>query len=157
MLLAAMSVDPGQRGIDDGPVRLQSTSTAVEGEIVKSLKLNVAVAECVSVPLVPVTVTVNVPAVVDLQDRVAVCGDVSSVTLAGVNEQTRGAGAVVVSATVPANPLRPVTVTVDDAVVVPSAGATPGADALIVKSTTWNRIDPVEWLSVPETPVTVAV
>jgi hypothetical protein len=40
-----MSVDPGQRGIDDGPVRLQSTSTAVEGEIVKSLKLNVAVAE----------------------------------------------------------------------------------------------------------------
>ena len=99
-------------------------------------------------------VTLNVPAVVDLQDRVAVP---EPVTLVGVTEQTSDAGAVVVSATVPENPLRPATVIVEDAVVVPSAGAAPGADALIVKSTTWNRIDPVEWLSVPETPVTVAV
>ena len=96
----------------------------------------------------------NVPAVLDLQDRVAVP---DPVTLEGDSEQTSGAGAVTVSATVPEKPLRPVTVIVEDAVVVPSAGAAAGADALIVKSTTWNKIDPVEWLSVPETPVTVAV
>jgi len=54
-------------------------------------------------------------------------------------------------------PLRPVTVTVEDAIVVPSAGAAAGAEALIVKSTTWNVIGPVEWLRVPETPVTVTV
>jgi len=146
-LLADMGVVHAAPGV-------QLTVTAEEGEIVKSLKLNDTVAECDSVPLVPVTVTLNAPAVVDLQDRVAVP---EPVTLEGVAEQTSGAGAVVVSATVPENPLRPVTVIVEDAVVAPSAGAAAGALALIVKSIMWNRIDPVEWLSVPETPVTVAV
>jgi hypothetical protein len=46
MLLAAMGVDCGQSGIEEGPVRLQLTVTdgGGGGDIVKSLKLNVAVA-----------------------------------------------------------------------------------------------------------------
>ena len=102
-------------------------------------------------------VTVNVPAMVDLHDRVAVCGDGGNVKLAGITEQTSGTGAVAVSITVPVNPLRPVTVMVEDAVVVPSAGAVPGAEALIVKSTTWNKIADVVWVRVPLVPVTVTV
>ena len=43
-LLAAIGVDAGQSAIEEGPVRLQLTVTGVLGEIVKSLKLNVAVA-----------------------------------------------------------------------------------------------------------------
>lgn len=123
---------------------VQLIVTGVAGEMLKSLKLNVAIAECDSVPLVPVTVTEKVPAAVDLHDSVAVCGEGGSVTLPGVTVQTSGVGAVVVSATVPVKPLRPVTVTVEDAIVVPSAGAAAGAEALIVKSTTWKRMLLVE-------------
>ena len=101
--------------------------------------------------------TLNAPADVDLHDTVEVCGDGGSVTLEGVTEQTSGAGAAAESVTAPANPLRPVTVTVEDAVVVPSAGAAAGADALIVKSTTWNRIAEVVWVRPPLVPVTVTV
>ena len=136
---------------------VQLTVTAAEGEIVKSLKLNVAVAEWLRLPLVAVIATLNVPADVDLHDTVEVCGDGGSVTLEGVTEQTSGAGAAAESVTAPANPLRPVTVTVEDAVVVPSAGAAAGADALIVKSTTWNRIAEVVWVRPPLVPVTVTV
>jgi hypothetical protein len=48
-------------------------------------------------------------------------------------------------------------VTVEVASVLPSAGAAAGEVAVIVKSTTWNRMDPVEWLSVPLTPVTTTL
>jgi hypothetical protein len=132
---------------------LQLTVTVVAGEIEKSLKLNVAVAEWDSVPLMPVTVTVNVPAVVEVQDSVAVP---ELVRLVGDTEQV-GPVALVESATVPVNPLTAVTVTVEVAVVVPSAGAAAGVDALIVKLVTWNAIAPVEWLSVPLTPVTTTL
>jgi len=147
MLLRAMVVVHVAPGV-------QLIVTGVDGEMLKSLKLNVAIAEWDSVPLVPVTVTVKAPAVLELHDTVAVP---EPDTLLGDTAQTSAVGAVVVRLTVPVNPLTLVTVTVEAAFVVPSAGAAPGADALIVKSTTWNRIDPVEWLNVPEAPVTVAV
>ena len=103
-------------------------------------------------------VTVKVPAVVDLQESIEVCGDGGNVRLGGVNEQVGPVGEDDdVSATVPVNPLTPVTVMVELAAVLPSAGAAAGADALIVKSTKWNMIGLVEWLSVPLTPVTVTV
>lgn len=87
-----------------------------------------------------------------------VCGDGGSVRLAELKEQTGPDGDDdEASATVPASPLSPVTVIVEVAAVLPSAGAAAGADAAIVKSTTWKRIAPVEWLSVPLTPVTVTV
>jgi hypothetical protein len=157
MLLAAIGVDCGQRGIDDGPVRLQGTCTGVDGEIVKSLKLKDTVAECESVLLVPVIVTLNVPAPVEVHDSVAVCGEKPKNMLFGDTLQVRGAPNVGARRTFPLNPLSAVTVTVDVAAVVPSAGAAPGADALIAKSTTWKRMDPVEWLSVPLTPVTTTL
>jgi hypothetical protein len=140
--------------MEDGEVRLQLTVTGVEGEIAKSLKLNVAIAEWDNVPLMPVTVTVNVPAVLELQDSVAVP---ELARLVGATAQVSPAGALVVSATVPVNPFTAVTVTVEAALVVPSAGAAAGAEALIVKSVTWKVTGPVEWFSVPETPVTVTV
>ena len=155
-LLAAIGVDCGQRGVDDGPVRLQFTVTGVEGEIAKSLKLNVAEVEWVSVPLLPVIGTVNVPAVVELHVSEPVCGDVPKVTLAVIVHVSPD-GTVAASATVPVNPLRPVTVIVEDAVVVPSAGTEAGDVALIVKSTTWNVIMLVVWLRVPSVPVTATV
>ena len=106
----------------------------------------------------PVIVTVNVPAVVDVQESAALAGDGGSVRLDDVNEHTGPVGEdEEVSATVPVNPLTPLTVIVELAAVLPSAGAAPGADALIVKSTKWNMIALVEWLSVPLTPVTVTV
>ena len=139
-LLAATGVDCGQRGIVLGPVRLQLTVTGVLGEIVKSLKLNVAVVLWVSVPLMPEMVTMNVPAVVDLQDTIAVpefvIGD-------PVTVHVRPAGAAAVIATDPVNPLSAVTVTVDVAAVDPSAGPAAGELAAIVKSVTWKRIGEV--------------
>ncbi len=85
--------------------------------IVKSVKVNVAVAVWVNEPLVPVIVTVKVPAVVELQDNVAVAGDGGRVTLAGlIAVQVRPAGnGVSDRATVPAKPLTAVTVIVDTA------------------------------------------
>jgi len=79
--------------------------------IVKSTKLNVAVAEWVSVVLVPVTVSEKDPAVVELQDTVAVP---DPVTLVGaIAPQVNPAGGVSVRLTTPANPLSAVTVIVD--------------------------------------------
>ncbi len=68
-----------------------------------------------SEPLVPVIVTVKVPAVVELQLRVAVAGDGGRVTLLGliaVQVKPEGSG-VSDSDTVPVNPLTPLTVIVD--------------------------------------------
>jgi hypothetical protein len=137
-------------------VRLQSTVTGVEGEIAKSLKLNIADVERVSVPLLPVIGTLNVPAVVELHEREPVCGDAPNVTLA-VIVHVRPDGTVAARVTVPVKPLRPVTVTVEVASVVPSAGTAAGEVALIEKSTTWNSIMLVVWLSDPSVPVTVTV
>ena len=80
-------------------------------------------------PLVPVTITVKVPTVVDVQDRVAVP---DPVTLLGVIVlQVIPAGTVSVRATEPENPLTPVTVIVEVALAPAIADA---ALAVIVKS-----------------------
>jgi len=83
--------------------------------IVKSTKLNVAVAEWVSggVVLVPVIVTAKLPAVVELQDTVAVP---EPVTLLGVMApQVSPAGTVSVRDTTPEKPFTAVTVIVEAA------------------------------------------
>jgi hypothetical protein len=111
--------------------------------MVKSTKLNMMGVVWLSVPSVPATVTVNVPAIVEVHDSVAVCGlggPIMNVTLLGDIEQISGAGAVVVSAIVPRNPFTPAIEMVEVAAVVPSAGAAAGVDALIVKSTTRNMM-----------------
>lgn len=79
--------------------------------IVKSTKLKVAEAECVKDPLAPVTVRVNVPAVVELQDTVA---EPEPVTLVGaIAPQVRPAGAVSVRLTTPAKLLTAAIVTAE--------------------------------------------
>jgi hypothetical protein len=81
--------------------------------IVKSTKLKVAVAVRTRAPLVPVIVRMKVPAVVELQDTVAVAGK-GGITLNGViAPQVRPAGTVSVKATVPANPFNADTVIVE--------------------------------------------
>jgi len=83
------------------------------------------------VPLVPVTVTLNVPAVEELHDRVAVP---ELVMLPGViAPQVRPAGTVSVRVTVPVNPLTAVTVIVD---VSEDPTVPVGEVAAIVKSVT---------------------
>jgi hypothetical protein len=111
-----------------------------------------------SVPSVPVTVTVYVPAAVALQDSVAVCGDVPKVTLAGrVHVKPAGLEAETDRLTVPVKPLSAVTVIVE----VPEAPARIWAGltvpAAIVKSTTTNVMVAVVCESVPSVPVTVTV
>jgi hypothetical protein len=81
--------------------------------MVKSTKLKVAVALCVRVVLVPVTGSVNVPALVDEHATVAVP---EPVTLDGViAPQVRPAGGVSERLTTPANPFSAVTVIVEAA------------------------------------------
>jgi hypothetical protein len=88
-----------------------STGDGVVAVIVKSWNVNVAVAEWDRFPLVPVTVRVYVPAVVELHETVAVP---EPVTLVGVNApQFRPEGIVSENVTVPAKPLSPVTVKVE--------------------------------------------
>ncbi len=101
-------------------------------------KVNVAVVVWLKEPLVPVTVTVNVPAVVELQDRVAVAGDGGRVTLAGliaVHVRPVGSG-VSDSATVPAKPFTAVTVIVEMAE--EPVGTEAGDVAVMVKSVKVN-------------------
>ena len=79
-------------------------------------KLNeMAAVVWLNVPSVPVTVTVNVPVVDEVQLRVEVCGLVPNVTLVGVRVHVRPAGVDgdTVSATVPVRPLSAVTVIVE--------------------------------------------
>ncbi len=99
--------------------------------IVKSLKLNVAVAVCTRDPLVPVTVRTYVPATVALQDTVAVP---EPVIVPGVMApQVRPAGTVSVRVTTPANPFTAVIVIVEEADWPALTAA--GEEAAIVKST----------------------
>lgn len=84
--------------------------------IVKSTNVNVTVVTRVSagVVLVPVTVTVKVPAVVELHDTVAVAGDGGKDTLLGVIRQVNAAGSGASdNETDPEKPLNGVTVIVD--------------------------------------------
>lgn len=96
--------------------------------------MKVAVAECVSAPLVPVTVTVYVPAMPE-HERVDVP---EPVTLVGVRVQVSPVVGLMLDAmfTIPLNPLRAVTVIVE----VPAAPALTVAIvgfAEVVKS--WTR------------------
>jgi hypothetical protein len=93
-----------------------------------------------------------------VHERVAVCGEVPKVTLAGrVHVKPAGVEADTARLTVPVRPLTAVTVMVE----VPEnparicVGET--APAAIVKSTTWKRMLAVVWLKVPSVPVTVTV
>jgi hypothetical protein len=98
-----------------------------------ALKVNVAVAECVREPLVPVTVTEDVLAVVELHERLAVPEPARVPGEIGL--QVRPAGTVSVSVTVPKNPFRAVTVIVELAEV-PTVVV--GEVAAIVKSAKLN-------------------
>jgi len=102
---------------------------------VKSVTVTVTVAEWVRDPLVPVTVTVYVLAVVEEHDRIEVW-EAPRTILLGVRVQVRPAGETEdVSATVPVNPLTGATVTVEVAAV-PAVVVTAVGDALTVKSVT---------------------
>ncbi len=127
------------------------------GEVAPTLKLAVVKVNVVlwdAAPLVPVTDTVKVPDDVLLHDRLAVEGEGGNVTLVGlIAEQVSPAGTVSVNATVPANPLTPVTVIVD-VPVAPTLAVT--LLAAMVKSVTVN-VAVVLWLRVPLVPVIVTV
>ena len=131
------------------------TAAGEEAEIVKScgaVNVNVAVAEWLSDPLVPVTVRVNVPALVELQETVA---DPDPVTLVGVMApQVNPDGTVSVRETVPAKPLSAVTVMVEVADVPALTDA--GELAAMVKSTKL-KVAVAECVSEPLVPVTVRV
>jgi hypothetical protein len=79
---------------------------------VKSMNLKVAVAEWVSEPLVPVTVRLNVPAAMALQEIVAVPEPVTAPEGA---PHVRPVGTVSARVTTPVNPFRAVTVIVEEA------------------------------------------
>src|SRR5438876_2270656 len=122
---------------------------------VKSRMLTVTVAERDRVPLVPVTVTVNVVAVVPVHDRVEVWA-APKTTLAGLRVHVRPAGeTVAVRATVPVNPLTGVTVMVDDPEP-PDAKLMLVGLAVTVKSRTVT-VTVAEWVRAPLVPVTVTV
>ena len=113
--------------------------------------VKVAVAECDRVPLVPVIGSEKVPAVVELQDTVAVP---DPVTVPGViAPQVSPEGTVSVSVTTPVNPLTAAIVMVEDAAVFT---VVLGDVAVIVKSVTVN-VAVVEWDNVPLVPVIVSV
>ncbi len=110
------------------------TAAGEVAEIVKSVTMNVAVVEWLSVPLVPVMVKVYVAATVEEQATVAVP---ELVTLVGlIAPQLRFVGTASVRDTVPVNPLTALTVIVEvpDVPAVTAAGLV----AVIVKSVTVN-------------------
>jgi hypothetical protein len=94
----------------------------------------------------------NVPAVVELQDTVAVAGN-GGITLSGVMApQVKPAGIVSVNATVPAKPFRAPTVIVE--VAEEPALTAAGEVAAIVKSTK-VKVAVAGWTRTPLVPVTV--
>ena len=106
------------------------TAAGLDAEIVKLTKLKVAVAVWTREPLVPVTVSVKVPAEAELQETVAVP---DPVTVPGViAPHVKPAGTVSVSVTTPAKPLTAVTVIVETADEPALTAA--GLEAAIVKS-----------------------
>jgi hypothetical protein len=136
-------VKPIAVALDVTPVTVASLLTAqpVPHDDV-AVTMNLTVTACDSVPVDPVTVTVKLPAEAELQDRVAVCGLVPNVTLAGkLQVNPAGVEAETARATVPVRPLTAVTVIVDVAETPVLTAA--GDVAAMVKSTTWNVIGPV--------------
>jgi hypothetical protein len=138
-------------------VEVADVPTVEEGgevaAIVKSTKLNAAVVEWVIEPLVPVMLSVNVPAVAELQDTVAVP---DPITLPGeIAPQVIPEGMVSVMLTVPEKPFTAETVIVD--VADEPASTAVGLVALIVKSATAVnvKVAVVVWVSDPLLPVTV--
>src|SRR5438093_7133344 len=110
------------------------------------------------VPSVQVTVTVYWPAVVALHESVAVCGEVSNVTLAGrVQVRPAGVEADTARLTVPVRPLTAVTVMVEAPDPPASICVGDTAPAAIAESTTWNRIAKVVWVMLSLVPGTGAV
>jgi hypothetical protein len=110
---------------------------------VKSSTVKIAVAEWESVPLVPVTVNMYVPATLELHETVAVPGAVK--LLGEIEAQLRPDGTVSVRVTVPLNPLRELTVIDEVAGIVASTG--PGVVAVMLKSVIvivavalWDRV-----------------
>ena len=87
------------------------TAAGVEAAMVKSTKLNVAVAERRSEPLVPVTVRTYVPATLALQETVAVPDPLTVPGL--IVPQVRPAGGVSVRETTPAKAFTADTVIVE--------------------------------------------
>src|SRR5204863_106815 len=120
--------------------------------MVKSRKLNVAVAVWTSDPLVPVTVRVNVPAVVELHDTVAVP---EPVTVPGVMApQVNPAGTVSVSVTTPAKPLTAVIVIVETA---DWPALTAAGDVAAMVKSRKMKVAVAVWTREPLVPVTVRV
>ncbi len=110
--------------------------------IVKSVKTNVALAEWDNPPLVPVTVTVYVATIVELQESVALAVG-GTVTLLGVMDpQERFAGTVSVKETVPEKLPDAATVIVEVAKVPTFTAA--GEVAVIVKSLAKLKVALVE-------------
>jgi hypothetical protein len=108
---------------------------AVRLKVLPRLKLTTTL--WLSVPLVPVTVTLNEPAAVAVQARVAVCGDAPKVTLAGMVQVTP-AGLGAARFTVPVKPFKAAREIVEDPDSVEEL--TMFGDAVMLKSTTWKRI-----------------
>ena len=130
--------------VPDAPASIWAGLTA-PADIEKSTKTKLIVPVVWdSVPSVPVIVTVYELAVLEVQLRLAVCGEVPKVTLNGVKVHVSPAGvdAETVNWTVPVRPFRAVTVIVvePDAPANIWLGLT--APAAIEKSTTWNTIGP---------------
>ena len=116
--------------------------------------MKVTVAECDNVPLVPVTVTVYVPAEPE-HDRVDAC-DAPRTILVGLRVHVNPAGETVeVSATVPVKALTGATVIVEVAVA-PARALTAVGLAVTVKSRMLT-VTVAERLSDPLVPVTVTV
>jgi len=117
--------------VEDPEVPEEKVTLVGLAAIVKSCTVTVTVAEWDSVPLVPVTVTVNVAAVVPVQERVEV--PEPPVILVGLRVHVRPAGVTAdVRATVPVNPLIGATVIVD-VPVAPARAETLVGLAVIVK------------------------
>lgn len=124
------------------PLRLVGAALMLKSSIV-----NVAVVEWESVPLVPVIVSVYVPAIVELQDTEAAP---DAVMLDGkIGPQLRLAGRVSVRLTVPTKPFRKFTVIVEVAGTLASTAA--GEVAAMLKSVTVTVVL-AEWDSVPLAP-----
>jgi hypothetical protein len=103
-------------------------------------------------------VTTNVPSLLDVHDRMAVCGDEPNVTLGG-NVQMRPVGfeGETDRVTSPVNPFRPVTVMVWVTELPVSPLRLTGEEGSMVKSTMWKSIADVECERLPSVPVTVTV
>ncbi len=122
--------------VTEVPVGTEAGEVAVMVKSGAGLTLNVTVAECDSDPLVPVTVTVNVPLMLPVHESVELaCPPVCNATAAGFMRHARPVegDALSVRLTVLLNPFRLETVMID-VPVVPVLRETEVGLALTVKS-----------------------